>query len=78
MPAFYIMFFSIIVFVAVLLMKESAHKPLLGSFPTVGSREEAVELVRTQDDNPQPRSGHHADPGREGLIPSNTGSDQQP
>ncbi|SMX70306.1 MULTISPECIES: MFS transporter [Brevibacterium] len=52
MPAFYIMFFSIIAFVAVLFMKESAHRPLLGSFPTVGSREEAVELVRTQDDNP--------------------------
>ena len=52
MPAFYIMFFSLIAFVAVLFMKESAHKPLLGSFPTVSSHEEAVELARTQDDNP--------------------------
>ncbi|MGP9587416.1 MFS transporter [Micrococcaceae sp. AOP34-BR2-30] len=52
MPAFYIMFFSVIAFVAVLLMKESAHRPLLGSFPTVATHEEAVELVRTQDDNP--------------------------
>ena len=52
MPAFYIMFFSVLAFVAVLFMKESAHRPLLGSFPTVATHEEAIELVRTQDDNP--------------------------
>ncbi|WP_375294997.1 MFS transporter [Brevibacterium sp.] len=52
MPAFYIMFFSIIAFVAVCLMKESAQRPLLGSFPTVASQAEAVELARTQDENP--------------------------
>ncbi|MDN5909923.1 MAG: hypothetical protein L0I80_10210 [Brevibacterium sp.] len=52
MPAFYIMFFSVIAFVAVLFMKKSAHKPLLGSFPTVATHEEAIELARTQDDNP--------------------------
>lgn len=52
MPAFYIMFFSVIAFVAVCFMKESAHRPLLGSFPTVSSHEEAVELEKTQDDNP--------------------------
>lgn len=52
MPAFYIMFFSVIALVAVLFMKESAHRPLLGSFPTVNTHEEAVELARTQDDNP--------------------------
>ncbi|MBM6591525.1 MFS transporter [Brevibacterium sp. RIT 803] len=52
MPAFYIMFFSVIAFVAVLLMKESAHRPLLGSFPTVETHEEAVELAAGQDDNP--------------------------
>ncbi|RBP67177.1 MHS family proline/betaine transporter-like MFS transporter [Brevibacterium sanguinis] len=52
MPAFYIMFFSIIAFVAVCLMRESAQRPLLGSFPTVTSQEEATELARTQDDNP--------------------------
>lgn len=52
MPAFYIIFFSVIAFVAVCFMKESAHRPLLGSFPTVSSHEEAVELEKTQDDNP--------------------------
>ncbi|GAA1859967.1 MFS transporter [Brevibacterium marinum] len=52
MPAFYIMFFSVIAFVAVLFMRESAHRPLLGSFPTVATHEEAIELARTQDDNP--------------------------
>lgn len=52
MPAFYIMFFSVIALVAVCFMKESAHRPLLGSFPTVSSHEEAVELEKTQDENP--------------------------
>nr|WP_246475769.1 MFS transporter [Brevibacterium renqingii] len=52
MPAFYIMFFSVIAFVAVCFIKESARRPLLGSFPTVETREEAVELVAGQDENP--------------------------
>ena len=52
MPAFYIMFFSVIAFIAVCFIKESARRPLLGSFPTVETREEAVELVAGQDDNP--------------------------
>jgi MHS family proline/betaine transporter-like MFS transporter len=52
MPAFYILFFSVVALVAVLLMKESAHRPLPGSFPTVSTHEEAVELARTQDENP--------------------------
>jgi MHS family proline/betaine transporter-like MFS transporter len=52
MPAFYIMFFSVVALVAVLLMKESAHRPLPGSFPTVNTHEEAEELARTQADNP--------------------------
>ena len=52
MPAFYILFFSVVALVAVLLMKESAHKPLPGSFPTVSTTEEAEELARTQTNNP--------------------------
>ncbi|RBP67179.1 MHS family proline/betaine transporter-like MFS transporter [Brevibacterium sanguinis] len=52
MPALYIMFFSVLAFVAVFFMKETARRPLLGSVPTVSSYEEAVELVRTQDTNP--------------------------
>lgn len=51
MPAFYIMFFSVVAFVAICFMKETARRPLLGSFPTVSSHAEAIELVRTQDTN---------------------------
>src|SRR5699024_12527760 len=52
MPAFYIMFFSVIAFIAVCCIKESARRPLLGPFPTVETREEALELVAGQDANP--------------------------
>ncbi|WP_375294436.1 MFS transporter [Microbacterium sp.] len=52
MPAFYIMFFGAVAGVAVLTMRESARRPLLGSVPTVETRAEAAELVAGQDENP--------------------------
>ena len=52
MPAFYIMLFGAIAGVAVLAMGESARRPLIGSVPTVETRDEAAELVATQDENP--------------------------
>ncbi|WP_258348866.1 MFS transporter [Saccharopolyspora gregorii] len=50
-PAFYVMFFSAIALVAVLFMRESAARPLLGSVPVVASAAEARELVEGQDEN---------------------------
>ncbi|WP_436970502.1 MFS transporter [Microbacterium oleivorans] len=52
MPAFYIMFFALLGGIALLSMKETAKRPLLGSVPTVETREEAVEVVERQDDDP--------------------------
>ncbi|XKE64128.1 MFS transporter [Agrococcus terreus] len=52
MPAFYIMFFSVLAGLALLTMPESAKRPLVGSVPTVETRAEAVALVEGQDDNP--------------------------
>ena len=52
MPAFYIMFFAALGGIALLTMKETAKRPLLGSFPTVETQEEAVEIVEGQDENP--------------------------
>ena len=51
MPAFYIMFFAALGGVAMLTMKETAKRPLLGSFPTVETKDEAKELVAEQDAN---------------------------
>jgi len=51
MPAFYIMFFAAVATVAIILIPESAKRPLLGSVPVVGSRAEAEELVRGQESN---------------------------
>ena len=48
-PAFYIMFFSAVALVAVLKMRESAARPLLGSVPVVTSAEEAAELAKGQE-----------------------------
>ena len=50
-PAFYVMFFSAVALLALLKMRESAARPLLGSVPVVASREEAEELVRGQEAN---------------------------
>jgi len=54
MPALWIMLFSVLTGVAILGlgMRESANRPLLGSFPSVETEEEARELVATQDANP--------------------------
>lgn len=52
MPAFYITFFAVIALLALIPMRETARRPLLGSFPTVNTIEEAEELVATQYDNP--------------------------
>ena len=52
MPALWIMTFSAIAVLAVLAMRETGARPLLGSVPTVSTREEAQELVATQDENP--------------------------
>ncbi|MFT3877531.1 MAG: MFS transporter [Propioniciclava sp.] len=52
MPAIWIMAFSAIAVAAVFAMPETAARPLLGSVPTVATREEAEELVKTQDSNP--------------------------
>lgn len=51
MPAFYIMFFAALGGIAMLTMKETARRPLLGSFPTVETRAEAKDLVEGQDSN---------------------------
>lgn len=45
MPAYYLMGASVIGIASVLALKETARRPLLGSGPCVGSREEALRLV---------------------------------
>ena len=50
-PAFYVMFFSAVALVALLKMRESASRPLLGSVPVVSSHDEAAMLVEGQDTN---------------------------
>lgn len=51
-PAFWVMATSLCGVVAVFFLKESARRPLPGSLPSVASDEEAVELVQTQQENP--------------------------
>ena len=51
-PAYFLMATSLVGAVGVLWMRESSRRPLPGSMPAVESTEEARELVRTQDDNP--------------------------
>lgn len=48
-PAFYVMFFSVVALLALMKMRESASRPLLGSVPVVSSRDEAATLVEGQD-----------------------------
>jgi MHS family proline/betaine transporter-like MFS transporter len=54
MPAFWIMFFALLAGVGIigLKMRETANRPLLGSFPSVETPEEAVAVVARQDDDP--------------------------
>ncbi|MFT8331427.1 MAG: MFS transporter [Bifidobacterium psychraerophilum] len=51
-PAFYVMLFSALGGIAVLLIPESAGKHLIGSMPAVATHAEASKLVATQDENP--------------------------
>ncbi len=52
MPAFYIMFFAALGGVAMLTMRESAKRPLIGSVPAVETRQEAEAVVERQDSDP--------------------------
>ncbi|WP_405373597.1 MULTISPECIES: MFS transporter [unclassified Microbacterium] len=52
MPAFYIMFFAALGAVAMLTMRETAGRPLLGSVPTVETVAEAEDVVHRQDKDP--------------------------
>lgn len=52
MPAFYIMFFSAMGGIALLSMRETAKRPLLGSVPTVETVAEAEAIVERQDEDP--------------------------
>ena len=51
-PAFYVIGTSVAGFIAVIVLKESARRPLPGAMPSVQTIEEAVELVETQEENP--------------------------
>jgi MHS family proline/betaine transporter-like MFS transporter len=51
-PAFYVIATSIAGVIAVAVLKESARRPLPGAMPSVQTEEEAVELVETQEENP--------------------------
>ncbi|WP_313812812.1 MFS transporter [Glutamicibacter sp.] len=51
-PAFWVMGTSACGVVAVCFLKESARRPLPGSLPSVATEEEAIELVETQQENP--------------------------
>ncbi|MFI9585126.1 MFS transporter [Streptomyces sp. NPDC052236] len=53
MPAFYTMAAALIGMVAVACMKETAQQPLAGSPPSVGTKEEAAELVLAQAPEPK-------------------------
>ncbi|MFZ7088174.1 glycine betaine/L-proline transporter ProP [Curtobacterium sp. RRHDQ10] len=49
-PAFYLMLAALIGLVAVFFTKETAKEPLLGSGPTVGSEEDARDLIEQYED----------------------------
>ncbi|WP_245935093.1 MFS transporter [Acidipropionibacterium virtanenii] len=51
-PAFWIMLTSVAGLCAAGYMRESARRPMPGAMPTVATREEARQLVATQDTNP--------------------------
>jgi len=51
-PAYYVMAFAVVGAVTVFFLRESAGQPLPGAMPSVDTRAEAVELVATQDENP--------------------------
>ena len=51
-PAFWLMGTSGAALIALFNLRETARRPLPGSMPSVASQEEAVELVETQEENP--------------------------
>ena len=51
-PAYWLIATSSAAFVAIFKLRETARRPLPGSMPAVASREEAAELVQTQEENP--------------------------
>ena len=51
-PAFWLMGTSGAAVIALFNLRETARRPLPGSMPSVASQEEVVELVETQEDNP--------------------------
>ncbi|KAF4410379.1 glycine betaine/L-proline transporter ProP [Streptomyces lycii] len=53
MPAYYSMAAALVGIVAVAFMKETAQKPLTGSPPSVATKEEAVNLVKSQAQEPR-------------------------
>jgi MHS family proline/betaine transporter-like MFS transporter len=63
-PAFYVMFFSVVALLALLKLRESASRPLLGSVPVVSNHGEAVALAEGQDTN------EHLDTSTMLLVPA--------
>lgn len=53
MPAYYAMAAALVGMVAVACMKETAQRPLAGSPPSVGTKEEAAQLVESQAQTPR-------------------------
>lgn len=52
-PAYYTMGAALVGVVAVACMKETAQQPLEGSPPSVATKEEAVELITAQTQEPR-------------------------
>ncbi|RZD81376.1 glycine betaine/L-proline transporter ProP [Streptomyces albidoflavus] len=53
MPAYYAMAASLVGIIAVACMKETAHRPLAGSPPSVATEEEAREILEAQSPDPK-------------------------
>lgn len=52
-PAYYTMGAALVGVIAVACMKETAQQPLEGSPPSVATKEEAVELITAQTQEPR-------------------------
>ena len=63
MPAYYLMGASFIGIVSVLALRESARRPLPGYAPCVGSRAEAIALMRGETDDARMRDRKFAPAG---------------
>ena len=78
-PAFWVMLTSIAGFIATIVLRESARRPLPGAMPAVESEEEAHELVATQDENPDLDTTEiFGDAARVQGPPEAGGNDQAP